>query len=85
MQPQKARKLSRLIAETERSVQKATEDLETREDVAGKAGLRATKHLLRRAAQLREYKDSLEQLKRLSALGERGKTSTNDGPSCVIS
>jgi hypothetical protein len=86
VQPQKARSLSKLIVETERSIQRATQDLETREDVATKAGHRdrVTRHLNRRSAQLQHDKDSLEELRRLAALGERGKTSTNDG-ACVIS
>ena len=87
VQPQRTTSLAKLIADTETAIGKLREDLAAREDVASKAkgALHLGKYHARRAVQLRHDTQTLEQLQRLAALGAAGKTSTNDGPACVIS
>ena len=49
------------------------------------AGAQVGKYLARRQVQMRHDTSTLEQLRRLAALGEAGRTSTNEGDMCVVS
>lgn len=78
VQPQRPKDLTKSITAAEAAVQRA------RDELASENALNA-KFTKRRTCQLRHDERTLEQLQRLRALGEAGKSSTNEGAWCVVS